>query len=203
MADRLLTPSKITAWLDCAHYLTLKHEVDAGARPKPPKVFGEMAEMLKQKGLDHEQAVLAKYRADGREVFEVPDWDRGNESFAAWVARVGDVLAEGHDVDLPDAVRARRRAGDRRLPRAGRSARRHLRLRAGRRQARPQRGQARPRAAAVLLRRGDRRADGSLARAPPHRPRLRPARDRPRRRRHRLLASPAQPACVTGRRPAE
>ncbi len=98
MADRLLTPSKITAWLDCAHYLTLKHDVDAGARPKPPKVFGEMAEMLKQKGLEHERAVLAQYREDGRKVFEVPDWDRGNESFAAWVARVGDVLAEGHDV---------------------------------------------------------------------------------------------------------
>ena len=28
MADRLLTPSKITAWLDCAHFLTLQHEVD-------------------------------------------------------------------------------------------------------------------------------------------------------------------------------
>ena len=65
---------------------------------RPPKLFGEMAEMLKQKGLDHEQAVLARYRATGREVFEVPDWDRGNESFAAWVARVGDVLAEGHEV---------------------------------------------------------------------------------------------------------
>jgi len=30
--DRLLTPSKITAWLDCAHYLTLRHQVDTGSR---------------------------------------------------------------------------------------------------------------------------------------------------------------------------
>ena len=28
--NRLLTPSKITAWLDCAHYLTLRRAVDAG-----------------------------------------------------------------------------------------------------------------------------------------------------------------------------
>ena len=98
MADRLLTPSKITAWLDCAHLLTLSHEVDNGIRDAPPKLFGEMAEMLKQKGLDHEQAVLARYYADGFDVCEVPDWDRGNESFATWMVRVGDVLAAGHEI---------------------------------------------------------------------------------------------------------
>jgi hypothetical protein len=32
MADRLLTPSKIAAWLDCAHIVTLEHEVEASAR---------------------------------------------------------------------------------------------------------------------------------------------------------------------------
>ena len=84
MPEQLLTPSQITAWLDCAHYVTLKHEVDVGTREAPPNLFGEMAQMLLQKGLDHEQAVLAQYRARGRKVFEVPDWDRGNESFSAW-----------------------------------------------------------------------------------------------------------------------
>lgn len=34
-AERLLTPSKITAWLDCAHYLTLQHRVESGAMSKP------------------------------------------------------------------------------------------------------------------------------------------------------------------------
>ena len=43
MADRLLTPSKITAWLDCAHFLTLQHEVEARTRPKPSGSFGEFA----------------------------------------------------------------------------------------------------------------------------------------------------------------
>ena len=99
MAERLLTPSKITAWLDCAHFLTLKHEVEAGTRTVERSPFGEMAQMLLDKGLEHERAVLDRYRAEGLSVFEVPEQDRaGGESFQQWVDRVGDVLAEGHDV---------------------------------------------------------------------------------------------------------
>jgi predicted RecB family nuclease len=99
MAERLLTPSKITAWLDCAHFLTLKHEVEAGARTVERSPFGEMAQMLLEKGLEHERAVLDRYRAEGLSVFEVPDRDAAiDESFQQWVDRVGDVLAVGHDV---------------------------------------------------------------------------------------------------------
>ncbi len=97
MAERLLTPSKITAWLDCAHFLTLKHEVEAGTRTVEHSPFGEMAQMLLDKGLEHERAVLDRYRAEGLSVFEVPERVNG-ESFERWVDRVGDVLAEGHDV---------------------------------------------------------------------------------------------------------
>jgi predicted RecB family nuclease len=99
MAERLLTPSKITAWLDCAHFLTLQHEVEAGVRTVESSPFGEMAQMLLDKGLEHERAVLERYRAEGLSVFEVPDRDKANnESFQQWVDRVGDVLADGHDV---------------------------------------------------------------------------------------------------------
>ncbi|WP_208293913.1 TM0106 family RecB-like putative nuclease [Ilumatobacter fluminis] len=97
MRERLLTPSKITAWLDCAHYLTLKHEVESGVRDKPPSMFGEMAQMLVDKGLTHEQEVLARYAQKGRPVHTVPE-RCDDESFARWVDRVGDVLPEGHDV---------------------------------------------------------------------------------------------------------
>ena len=97
MAERLLTPSKITAWLDCAHFLTLQHEVEAGARTVEHSPFGEMAQMLLDKGLEHERAVLDRYRSEGLSVFEVPERVNG-ESFQQWVDRVGDVLAEGHDV---------------------------------------------------------------------------------------------------------
>ena len=99
MAERLLTPSKITAWLDCAHFLTLKHEVEAGTRTVERSPFGEMAQMLLDKGLEHERAVLDRYRAEGLSVFEVPEQDKAaGESFQQWVDRVGDVLAEGHDI---------------------------------------------------------------------------------------------------------
>ena len=99
MAERLLTPSKITAWLDCAHFLTLKHQVEAGTRTVERSPFGEMAQMLVDKGLEHERAVLDRYRADGLSVFEVPKQDRAaDESFQQWVDRVGDVLGERHDV---------------------------------------------------------------------------------------------------------
>ncbi|MCB0967507.1 MAG: hypothetical protein KDB37_11785, partial [Ilumatobacter sp.] len=97
MAERLLTPSKITAWLDCAHYLTLKHEVESGVRDKPPSTFGEMAQMLLEKGLVHERAVLDRYRADVRQVFEVPEREE-HESFSAWVERVGPLLDDGHEI---------------------------------------------------------------------------------------------------------
>ncbi len=49
MTDRLLTPTKITAWLDCPHYLTLAHEAERGARDgraatrQPGRAFGSMA----------------------------------------------------------------------------------------------------------------------------------------------------------------
>lgn len=97
MPDQLLTPSKITAWLDCDHYLTLQHEVDGGQRAVASSAFGEMAQMLLAKGLRHEEAVLAAYRGSGRTVYEVPERARG-ESFADWVRRVDPVLDEAHDV---------------------------------------------------------------------------------------------------------
>ncbi len=40
-------------------------------------MFGEMARMLMDKGIRHEQAVLDRYRADGRTVLEVPERARG------------------------------------------------------------------------------------------------------------------------------
>jgi len=53
-------------------------------------MFGEMAQMLLQKGLDHEQAVLEQYRESGRDVFEVSDR-------TAALRLIGAVLADQHD----------------------------------------------------------------------------------------------------------
>ncbi|MCU1498160.1 MAG: hypothetical protein JWM47_2113 [Acidimicrobiales bacterium] len=94
---RLLPPSKITAWLDCGHFLSLRHRVDDGQLEEPPRGFGSMAQLLADKGLEHETECLAAYRAEGKTVFEVPQRER-RESFGAWVERVGDPLADAHDV---------------------------------------------------------------------------------------------------------
>src|SRR4051812_24964396 len=96
MTERLLTPSKITAYLDCAHYLTLRHRLEAGHLTVEGR-FGSMARMLQEKGLEHEQACLADYSERGKSVFEVPSKEDG-ESFARWVARIGNPMDSAADV---------------------------------------------------------------------------------------------------------
>lgn len=96
MAERMLTPSKITAFLDCDHYLTLQHQLDAGELTIRTAV-GSMARMLMDKGLVHEQACLSHYRQSGLSIFEVATKNRG-ETFSDWIHRVGNPMAAGHDV---------------------------------------------------------------------------------------------------------
>jgi len=54
MVDRLLTPSKITAWLECAHFLSLRNQVDAGSLFVPAAARGSLADLLVEKGTSHE-----------------------------------------------------------------------------------------------------------------------------------------------------
>lgn len=97
MTERLISPSAITAWLDCEHFLALKHQVEDGLRGKSPGGFGSFAQLLADKGLEHEAACLAEYEAQCRSVYRVPDSPHG-ETFADWVARVGNPFDDGHDV---------------------------------------------------------------------------------------------------------
>jgi predicted RecB family nuclease len=97
VTDRLLTPSKITAWLSCEHALTLQHRLEAGSLAPVAQPFGSFARLLANKGLEHEAACLAAYRAQGMSVLEIAP-RQPTESFADWVERIGDPFAEGHDV---------------------------------------------------------------------------------------------------------
>tara|TARA_B100000029_G_C17556518_1_gene951858 strand:- start:120 stop:2126 length:2007 start_codon:yes stop_codon:yes gene_type:complete len=106
-----LSPSKITAWLECEHYLTLKNRQNRRPKadepvseqredsaqddntettsPAPPKNFSEM---LIEKGNFHERECLKRYKEEyGDSVLEVSDKEEG-ESFKAWVERVGNPL---------------------------------------------------------------------------------------------------------------
>lgn len=93
MVERTLTPSKITAWLDCAAYLDLKHQVEEGLRERPPAGMSSFARLLADKGLAHEEACRREYVDRGLRVRTVPD-RLPRESFAAWVARVGDPFTD-------------------------------------------------------------------------------------------------------------
>jgi uncharacterized protein len=97
MTERHITPSKITAWLDCSHYLTLRSRVDDGRLTEPNPTFGSFARLLQIKGQLHEDECLKEYEAEGKAVYRVPA-KADKESFGAWVNRVGNPMTEDHDV---------------------------------------------------------------------------------------------------------
>lgn len=96
MRQRLITPSKITAWLDCPHYLTLRNKVDEGELTEPEPTLGSFARLLMEKGVLHERDCLSEYRRQGKSIHEVSE-RQPKETFDAWVTRVGNPLADGWD----------------------------------------------------------------------------------------------------------
>lgn len=97
MVERLLTPSKIAAWLGCGHYLTLRHQVEAGAFVPAPTTLNALAEILIDKGLEHESSCLEDYEQMGKTIYSVPGRNL-DESFEDWVARIGNPMERGFDV---------------------------------------------------------------------------------------------------------
>ncbi len=95
--QRLMTPSKVTAWVDCPHYLTLRHQVDTGSLTEPEPSFGSFARLLMQKGLVHEQECRADYLRRGKSILDVSP-RRDGETFSAWVKRGGNPFEDGWDV---------------------------------------------------------------------------------------------------------
>jgi predicted RecB family nuclease len=97
MKQRFITPSKVTAWLDCPHYLKLRTQVDDGQLSEPDTVFGSFSRLLQAKGEFHEAECLEDYQTSGLSIYKVPSRQE-RETFASWVARVGNPLADGYDV---------------------------------------------------------------------------------------------------------
>jgi predicted RecB family nuclease len=97
MVERLLTPSKITAWLGCGHYLSLRNQVESGLLAPSQTPLNALAEILIDKGNQHESSCLEDYEALGKTVYEVPGRN-ANESFEEWVARVSGSLEKDFDV---------------------------------------------------------------------------------------------------------
>ena len=97
MLERLLTPSKITAWLECAHFLSLRNQADAGTLTIEPTPMSALGELLVEKGSAHERNCLLDFENQGRSVYQVPGRNP-DESFAQWVVRLGNPLDQDHDV---------------------------------------------------------------------------------------------------------
>lgn len=97
MVERLITPSKITAWLECSHFLSLRNRADAGTLIVQPRALGSLADLLIEKGALHERTCLQDLEDRGRSVYQVPGRNP-DETFVRWVARIGNPLEDGHDV---------------------------------------------------------------------------------------------------------
>ena len=97
MTERYITPSKITAWLDCAHFLSLKHQVEDGVLKVETGGPGSFAQLLMDKGAQHEAACLAELEAEGRTVLRIEDRDK-REKFSDWVTRIGNPFDTDVDV---------------------------------------------------------------------------------------------------------
>ncbi len=97
MVERLITPSKITAWLECSHFLSLRNRADAGSLIVEPRPLGSLADLLIEKGAQHERNCLQELEDAGRSVYQVPGRNP-DETFLQWVARVANPMEKGYDV---------------------------------------------------------------------------------------------------------
>ena len=79
--------------------MTLRNRVEDGELKEPDQTFGSFARLLLQKGEVHERDCLKDYERQGKSVYAVPARRvKEKETFAAWVARVGNPLADGSDL---------------------------------------------------------------------------------------------------------
>jgi predicted RecB family nuclease len=97
MVERLLTPSKISSWLGCGHYLSLSNQVESGLLSPQRTPLNELAEILIDKGNQHESNCLDDYEAMGKTIYEVPGRN-ASEAFQDWVDRIGNPMERGFDV---------------------------------------------------------------------------------------------------------
>ncbi len=65
-------PTDLTGYLECLHLARLELQVKRGERTRPV-VENLQAELIRRKGMEHEEAYLAQLLAEGRDVVREPD----------------------------------------------------------------------------------------------------------------------------------
>jgi len=100
-ASQLVTSATdVSGFLACS-YLTILDLEAAHGGPKPPKFPDPGAEVLRQRGHQHESEILARYRDRGLDVAELekPDWSEGRDgAWSAYWARTLEAMRQGKDV---------------------------------------------------------------------------------------------------------
>ena len=86
--------------LACSHLTTLRRAVAFGELEPPPPYDDPRAEVLRQRGFEHEQRVLDQFTADGRTVETIipPDTPFSQRDPVAAAARARDAMRRGADV---------------------------------------------------------------------------------------------------------
>ncbi len=93
----VFSPSDLNHFLECEHLIQL--ERNRGERPRQPR--DAHAELLAAKGLEHEGAWLARFRAEGRRIVEIDslpgerNWDRDAARTLAAMREGADVIYQG------------------------------------------------------------------------------------------------------------
>ena len=89
------SPSHLNDFLECEHLAALGLQVARGELERP-EVDDLQAELIRRKGIEHEQAYLAQLRAEGKSVLEVDTDDRDWERAARMTAEA--IRSGSHDV---------------------------------------------------------------------------------------------------------
>ena len=87
MAERLMTPSKITAWLECAHFLSLAQSGRRGrASARAHAAWVHWPTCWSRRVRPTNATASHDFENQGRSVYQVPGRNP-DETFAQWVAR--------------------------------------------------------------------------------------------------------------------
>ena len=97
MVERLITPSKITAWLGCGHFLSLSNQADAGILSSSQRPLGRSPNCSSKRVPSTRRTVSRTTRTLGKTIYQVPG-ETPTRPSQQWVARVERPMEKGFDV---------------------------------------------------------------------------------------------------------
>ena len=89
----------LSRFLACGHLTNLRREVALGIRERAPQVDDPRTELLRRRGIEHEERMLAAYRERGLTVEAITETDAaGGDDRDAARARTVEAMRRGADV---------------------------------------------------------------------------------------------------------